>query len=823
MIDLLMIAIVLLSLLIAAYLGSGIVTYTVILAILAATSVVLQSCQLTTWLLEAAFVVSLLFSIPPLRRNLVALPALAVMRKILPPISPTEQEAIDAGTVWWDGEIFSGKPDWNKLLSQPKPSLTAEEQAFIDGPVSELSRMSNKWRIDQDWKTIPELVFNFIRRNGFLGMIIPKKYGGLELSPVAQSEVLVRLSNTGGGIANLVGVPNSLGPGELLLKYGTEEQKNHYLPRLANGDDVPCFALTGPTVGSDATSLPDTGIVCKGQWEGEEVLGMRLNFSKRYITLAPFATVIGLAFRLKDPDGLMGDVKDYGITCALIPRDVEGMTIGRVHLPVGDIFSNGPIQGKDVFVPLSFIIGGPEMAGKGWRMLVNCLSVGRSVTLPTFSATIGKISLFGTSAYANLRQQFGVTISQFEGIQKPLARIAGMSYIINAGRLHTIQSIIGGNKPSVPSAILKYHTTELARKILLDAMDVHGGKAVVKGPRNYITHMYESVPVAITVEGANILTRNLMIFGQGATRSHPFVLKEMQMALATDSAENLAEFDKALFGHIGFTVSNIARSLLMGLGVASQSVPTNKAHLRPYYKDINRLSSVFALTADIAMLNLGARLRFKEMLSARLGDLLSMLFLASMVMKQHEDNENNDEEWPMVKWSLDYLLNQYQVAFDELIQNWPSTMVAMVLKRIAFPIGRRYAAPSDQLEKEVVALISRNSKARADLCAGIFMENVPNNPVAEVNEVFIESLELKPINEKIKQAIRDGKLEKSQNTDQIAAAKAAGIITDDEAKQLTAFDEHVMAVINVEDFDESEIIRKAYDPNEDSPSATENN
>ncbi|MFC1363829.1 MAG: acyl-CoA dehydrogenase, partial [gamma proteobacterium symbiont of Ctena orbiculata] len=513
-------AIAIVTLLTLAYRRSGIAAAALSAAVLSAASALLTGFGPLTWLLTALFIVCLPFAIPTLRRRFLSKPTLSIMKRLLPPLSETEKEAIDAGNVWWDGELFSGKPDWQRLLSADKPSISEEEQAFIDGPVTELCRMVDKWRINHQLNRLPEPIVDYVRDHGFLGMIIPKRYGGLEFSPVAQSEILLRLSNTGSGVSYLVGVPNSLGPGELLIKYGTDAQKEYYLPRLASGKEIPCFALTGPTAGSDATSIPDTGTVCMGEWEGEEVIGMRLNFSKRYITLSSIATLVGLAFRLKDPDGLIGDTKDYGITCALIPHDAKGLQIGRRHLPVGDVFLNGPLQGKGVFVPLSFIIGGPEMAGKGWRMLVNCLSVGRAVTLPTTAVAVSKRSLLGTSAYASLRQQFGVSIAQFEGIQKPLARIAGLSYIIDASRLQTIQSIVEGNKPSVPSAILKYHTTEMARQCIIDAMDIHAGKAVVKGPKNYIADMYESMPVAITVEGANILTRNLMIFGQGATRSH---------------------------------------------------------------------------------------------------------------------------------------------------------------------------------------------------------------------------------------------------------------------------------------------------------------
>lgn len=771
------------------------------------------------WLLVVAFSIAtlatLFFSISTLRKKLISNPALKLMRKILPPISDTEQEAINAGTVWWDGEIFSGKPNWNKLLSAPAPTISKEEQAFLDGPVEELCKMSDAWKINHDWNIIPPHIVDYVLKNGFLGMIIPKEYGGLELSAVAQSEVLLKLTNTGGAINYLVGVPNSLGPGELLIKYGTEEQKDYYLPRLANGEEIPCFALTGPTAGSDATSIPDTGVVCKGKWKGKEVLGMKLNFSKRYITLSPIATLIGLAFRLQDPDGLIGDTKDYGITCALIPRDVDGLEIGRRHLPVGDAFLNGPIKGQDVFVPLDSIIGGQEMAGKGWTMLVNCLSVGRAITLPTNAAAVAKRSAMTCSAYANLRSQFGVTISKFEGIQKPLARIAGFSYIIDASRIQTIQSIDDGSKPSVASAILKYHTTEMARQCALDAMDIHGGKAIVKGPNNYISSMYESIPVAITVEGANILTRNLMIFGQGAIRSHPYVLKEMELAHAEDNSETRNAFDETLTGHLGFGVQNFARSIVLGLGLPFGGTATRNTERNEYYQHINRLSSVFALVADASMLSLGAKLKFKEMLSARLGDLLSTLFLASMVLKQHKDNNYADDEWPIVQWSLDHLFHEYQVAFDELMANFPNRVVAGFLKVAAFPMRRRFKAPMDSLETKVVDVISQDSDARQRLIHGLFMDIADNNPAAKVNQVFLESLEVLPLQRTIREAIKAKKIPKLAGKALVDVALAENIISKEEAEKLFIFDDRLMSIINVDDFDESELIRVPYSENEE--------
>ena len=777
----------------------------------AVVGLILPTSGVINVLLVLAAVISALLAYTPFRQERLSKPIFKWFKGVLPELSPTEQEAIDAGTVWWDGELFSGKPNWTRLLDIPKPEITPEGQAFLDGPVTELCRMTDAWKINHDWNQIPEPIINYVKSNKFFGMIIPKEYGGLDLTAVEQSEVLSRLANTGGGVNYLVGVPNSLGPGELLIKYGTPEQQKYYLPRLANGEEIPCFALTGPTAGSDATSIPDTGVVCKGEWEGEEVLGMRLNFNKRYITLAPIATLVGLAFNLRDPDGLIGDIKDYGITCALLPRDTQGMTIGRRHLPVGDAFLNGPIQGENVFVPLSFIIGGQENAGKGWRMLVNCLSVGRCITLPSSGNAACKRMLMGTSAYATLRKQFGLPISMFEGVQKPLARMTGYAYIVSAARLHTAQALEFGEKPSVASAILKYHCTEMARQSVIDAMDIHGGKAIIKGPKNYVSSAYESIPVGITVEGANILTRNLMIFGQGATRSHPYVLREMELAASADMNEALPEFDDVFFKHVGFSLSNASRALIMGL-TGSKFAGGDEGHVsvQQYYRHLNRLSAAFALIADVSMLSLQSKLKFKEMLSARLGDLLSNLYLASMVLKQYENEGCPKEELPVVRWSLDYLLNRYQVAMCEILDNYPNRVLALTLRTLIFPLGAHFKAPADSLDTEIVRLMTSASEVRERMVSGTFDEVLPNNPLGHVNAVFKQSLQLQPVYKRIRQAIKDKTLPKLQGVKLLQLAHEHAVITAAELSELTAFEASTMDVIHVDDFADEDLIRKPY-------------
>ena len=540
---------------------------------------------------------------------------------------------------WWEGELFSGKPDWNVLMKMKKPSLSLDEKAFIEGPCEKLCEMLDDWQISHEEGDLSEKIWSYLKRERFFAMIIPKKFGGLEFSSYANAMVIAKIASRNAVASSTVGVPNSLGPAELLLHYGTDKQKKYYLPRLASGDEIPCFALTSLEAGSDASAIIDSGIVCRGTWNDEEIIGIRLNWNKRYITLAPVASVLGLAFKLSDPDNLIGEENDYGITAALIPTNLDGISIGRRHLPMNVPFQNGPTSGKDVFVPLDFIIGGKEMAGKGWKMLVECLSVGRAITLPSTAMGGGQAAAYASGAYAQIRKQFNLPISQFDGIKESLARIAGYTYTMNAAVSVTSGAIDLGEKPAVPSAILKYHCTEMGRKIANDAMDIHGGKAIMMGPKNYMGRSFMATPIAITVEGANILTRSLIIFGQGAVRCHPFVLDELEAAQDENEKNGLIAFDKALFGHIGYAISNISRSLVLAITQAKYSKSPVNTITKRYYQHINRYSAAFAVASDFAMLSLGGELKKKELLSARLGDVLSSLYLASATLK-HYENQN---------------------------------------------------------------------------------------------------------------------------------------------------------------------------------------
>jgi acyl-CoA dehydrogenase len=765
------------------------------------------AAPVSTLLLVALFAVLVLLNIDAFRMRFISRPFLRTYRRMLPSMSQTEKDALEAGTVWWDGELFTGGPDWEKLLSATPPRLSAEEQAFIDGPCEELCRMIDDWDITHRRADLPPHLWDFIKSKGFFAMIIPKKYGGLEFSAYAHSCVLVKLSSRSGVVASTVAVPNSLGPGELLLHYGTEEQREYYLPRLARGEEVPCFGLTGPRAGSDAASIPDTGIVCKGLHEGREIVGIRLNFSKRYITLAPVATVIGLAFKLFDPDRLLGGERtDYGITCALIPRHTPGITIGRRHFPLNAPFQNGPIQGKDVFVPLDFLIGGVKMAGQGWRMLVEQLSVGRCISLPSSATGASKAAVFATGAYARVRRQFNVPVGQFEGVGEAIARMTGTTYIMDAARSVTAGAIDGGEKPSVPSAMLKYHLTEYGRIVANDAMDIHGGKGIMLGPRNYLARGYDLVPVAITVEGANMLTRSLIIFGQGAIRCHPFVLREMNAAREKDKRKGLREFDAALFGHIGFTISNAVRSLVMALTLARFSHVPATGSTERFYQHINRFSASFAFATDVAMLTLGGYLKKKESLSARLGDVLSCMYLSSMVLKHYENQGRPEDDLPLVEWACRTLLYKAQEQLHSFLRNFPNRFLAGFMRFFIFPRGQTYHAPADRIGREIVDQMLHTSMPRDRLTHGVYRTIEPSNPLGLLQEVLVLADAAEPLEKRVRvEGVKTGRVTALDFPGQVQQALAAGILTETEAAMLRDYDRRVMEIIHVDDFTTEEM------------------
>jgi len=734
------------------------------------------------------------------RREKITKPLLAIYRKMLPSMSDTEREALEAGNVWWDGELFSGMPEWDKLMSFPAPKLSDEEQAFIDGPCEELCRMTDDWQICHEIGDMPKEVWDYIIEKRFFAMIIPKQYGGLEFSAFATAMVLTKLGSRSATVGSTVGVPNSLGPAELLLHYGTEEQKQRYLPGLAAGTEIPCFALTSPLAGSDAASLIDSGIVCKGKWKGKTITGIRLNWNKRYITLAPIATVLGLAFKLYDPDHLIGDKDDCGITAALVPTDIKGVEVGRRHNPLSIAFLNGPTLGEDVFVPLDCIIGGPEMAGKGWKMLVELLSVGRAISLPSASCGGGQAASYASGAYATIRKQFNTSIANFEGVGEALTRIAGNTYIINAALSVTSGAIDQGEKPAVPSAILKYHCTELSRKIANDAMDIHGGKGVMMGPNNYLGRGYMATPIAITVEGANILTRSLIIYGQGAIRCHPFVLRELQAAGDEDHDRGLIEFDDALFGHIGYAISNMARSFFLALTHAKFSrVPLNTP-TRRYYQNINRYTAAFALASDFAMLTLGGGLKKRELLSARLGDVLSSMYLASCVLKHFEDQGRRATDLPLVEWSVRTLMYQAQESLHAFLLNFPNRWVSWFLRLFIFPRGRTYKIPSDELAQKIVSLMTTPGESRERLSAYAYTTLEPGNPLGKLQEALELAKEHAPLEKRLRQASKEGLIESDYLGLQIGEGEKAQVISKAEANSLRDYHEKVAELLDVDDF-----------------------
>ncbi len=755
-------------------------------------------------LLILLVVLALIVFVPVLRRLIITNQILKIFRKMLPQISQTEREALDAGTVWWDGDLFSGKPDWNKLLAYPKPQLSEEERAFIDGPVERLCEMLDEWQITHDLKDLPPEIWQYIKDNGFFGLIIPKEYGGYGFSALAHSEVVMKIGSRSGTAAVTVMVPNSLGPAELLLHYGTDEQKNYYLPRLAKGQEVPCFGLTSPEAGSDAGAIPDFGIVCKGEFEGkQDVLGMRVTWEKRYITLGPVATILGLAFKLYDPEHLLGQEEDLGITLALIPTDTPGLNIGRRHLPLNAAFQNGPNSGEDVFIPMEWIIGGREGVGQGWTMLMNCLAAGRSISLPATGTGGAKLAARTSGAYGRVRVQFNTPIGYFEGIEEALARIGGHTYMMDAARVMTAGAVDLGEKPSVISAIVKYHLTERARQAINDAMDIHGGKGICIGPRNYLGRSYQHIPVSITVEGANILTRSMIIFGQGAIRCHPYILQEVTAANDSDKKRASKTFDAALVGHVLFSMRNTFNCLLYGLfgRFLKGSIPENShADTTVYYQQLTRLSINFAFLADIAMMFLGGALKRKERLSARLGDILSLMYLCSATLKRFEDDGRPETDLPLLHWSMKDAVYHIQQAFDEILNNFPGNrFFVWLLRKWIFPLGKPYLPPTDELGHEIARLMLEPGEVRDRLTSGIFVPSLPGDPMADLEEALKCAIECAPLESKVRKAVKSGQVT-AQGEKQITQAYHLNVITAAEADLLKKMRSLRSRVIKVDDF-----------------------
>lgn len=741
--------------------------------------------------------VAVIFNIPVLRINVISKPLLSYVQKVLPPMSKTERIALEAGDVCLDGDIFSGDLKWRSLLSRAKPELSAEEHAFIDGPVEDLCAMLNDWEIVKAGD-LPEKVWAFLKQKRFLGLVIDKQYGGLQFSAHAHSTIVSKIASRSFSAAVTVMVPNSLGPAELLHYYGTKAQKDHYLPRLANGEEIPCFGLTATHAGSDAASITDNGIVCEQEFAGKKTLGIRLTFDKRYITLAPVATLVGLAFHLRDPDGLLGDKEEIGITLALLPATHKGVQIGPRHDPLGLAFMNGVVRGKDVFIPLDWVIGGKDMLGQGWRMLMECLSVGRAISLPALNTAGAKVCYRTTGAYAQLRQQFRLPIGYFEGVEQSLARIGGFTYIAEATRVMTTSFIDEGYSPAILSAITKYHLAEMCRLGLNDAMDIQAGKAIQMGPKNYLALLYYGVPISITVEGANILTRNLIIFGQGAMRCHPYLQREMAAVALTDKAQALAQFDEVLTEHIGYSVSNFARTVAHGLTGGYFITAPERDFTAYYYQQISRLSAALAFVSDIALLRFGGALKRRESLSARLGDVLSQLYMAIAVLQYYHDCGRQQEDIAHVHYALQHLLFNAQQAFDDFFANF-SPIVGRLLRRCVFPYGASYRKPSDQLTHQVARKMLATSTLRERLTRHSYVgESGAMSTIEQALNVFEAN---KDALKKLADAVKAGQVDRYlAQSDQVKQAQANGLLDDNEAKQLAEFVRLRDEVITVDEF-----------------------
>ena len=723
------------------------------------------------------------------RRDFISKPIFALARNLLPAMSDTEREALEAGDVWWDADLFTGNPDWSKLIANPPATLTQEETAFLDGTVDELCAMLEEWRIFWEWRDLPPQVWDFIKHKKFFGMIIPKEFGGLGFSPYAHSEVVRKLSSRSIVAAVTVMVPNSLGPGELLMRFGTRQQQDKWLPRLADGRDIPCFGLTSPEAGSDAASMIDSGIICRGTFEGREVLGLRLNWHKRYITLGPVATLLGLAFKVYDPDHLVGDEEELGITVALIPTHLPGVTIGHRHLPAMQVFQNGPNWGRDVFIPLDYIIGGKERLGQGWKMLMTALAAGRGISLPSQSAAAAAYAARTAGAYARIREQFGISISKFEGIEAPLARIAATAYLLDGARRLTCAALNAGHHPAVISAIMKLQATERMRVVIDDAMDIHGGKAIIDGPQNYIGNLYRAVPIAITVEGANILTRNLIVFGQGAIRAHPYLLAEMNGLRDDDCERGLDAFDRAFWNHVGHSFANLCRAWGRNWTYGLFAPAPEAGEATRFYRQLSRYSSAFALAADMALLTLGGALKRKEMLAARFGDILAELYLLSAALKRWHDEGRQPQDFAALEWCMASGFKTIENRLAEICANLPNRFIGILLKFLTQPFGARVLGPSDRVVHQCAQLLLTPSAARDRLTADLsHVED--DGGTARLERAFV----LVAATEEISRRMRAARL------NDVKAAVTKGVITQSEADRLSVAHEAVTKVIEVDDF-----------------------
>ena len=748
-----------------------------------------------------------LCTISGIRKLIVTGPAYALVRRILPRVSRTEQEALDAGTVGWDADLFSGRPVWSNLLNTRPPTLTRRERDFLNGPVEQVCRMIDDWDTRHNRADMPPEVWQFLKSNGFLGMLIGKEWGGLGFSAQAQSMVVSKVASRSIAAGITVMVPNSLGPGELLEKYGTDFQKEKYLRRLAEGKEVPCFALTGPHAGSDAAGMRDVGTVTHGTYNGKKILGVRLSWDKRYITLAPVATLLGLAFHLHDPDNHLGKGETVGITLALVPADFPGVKIGRRHYPARAAFMNGPTSGKDVFIPIEFLIGGTEYAGQGWRMLMECLSTGRAISLPAIGTVSIKHVLRVTSAYARIRRQFGIPIGIMEGVGAPMARMVKSAYTFEAARALTASMVDEGQKPSVISALLKYRTTEAMRDRINDAMDIHGGRAVQDGPSNYLFAAYATTPVAITVEGANILTRTLITFAQGALRAHPYLFAEIQAAQNKDKRAGRDAFDLAFGGHISFMLANMAGTFWHAITFGKFASSPVSGPMADHYRQLHRYSQAFALVADWTVAFLGGHLKRKQELAGRLSDILSDLYLLSAVLKRYEDDGKIEPDAPLVDAIALDIYAAIETNLVATFHNFPNFFLRNLMRVLTFPLGSHARGSKDRDNYRFARAVLRPGEFRDRLTRDIFISFDPQDRTGMLEDALLKVEKAEDAQAKFVRAIKKGQIQRRLDRDAIKDAVEAGILTSEEEKLMRACDEAIDRVISVDDFAPDELKR----------------
>lgn len=769
-----------------------------------------SAAPIWTWIVLG--VIALLFNVRPVRKILVTAPLMkaAAALDLLPTIGERERVALEAGTSWLEADVLSGRPDFKAMLQDPYPDLRQDEREFLEGPVNELCRMVDDWEVHRT-KDLPQEAWSYIKDERFLGMVIPEEYGGHGFSAYGMNAVIAKLSSRSIPLAVDVMVPNSLGPGELLVHYGTEEQKDRYLPRLARGEEIPCFALTEPDAGSDAAGLASEGVVFQGD-DGD--LYLRLNWDKRYITMSSATTLIGLAFRLTDPGNLLGKGEEPGITVALVPSDVEGVQLGQRHDPLHTPFLNGPMEGENVVVPVDQIIGGPEQAGNGWRMLMETLAAGRGIFLPAMNTGGAKLASRVTGAYAQVRQQFGLPIGRFEGVEELLSPIGGLTYMVDALSRFTCGRLDQGQKPAVISAIAKHRSSEFNRQVFMKAMDLLGGAGIMLGPKNLLGSGYVASPIAITVEGSNIVTRSLIIFGQGLIRSHPFAYEELR-ALEIGDRE---AFDRAFWGHIGQIVGNLARSLLLGVTGGRAAGAPVRGPTAVYYRRLTWASALFALLADVALFTLGGALKKREKISGRFADALSWIYLAMCALRRFEAEGRQAEHLPFVRWGAETALVEIQSALEGILANFPLRPVRwafgwpLLLSLRLNPLG---SGPSDELGESVAAALQRPGTVRNQLTQGIFTPEQEGEPLFELERAFELAVKAQPLYAEIRAAMRRGELRPLRPKHLVRAARDEGVLSSEEFELLERAERARKRAVSVDAFGLDQMPMNLPDPQSD--------